>query len=1223
MDTNIIQYLKKNSEFSIVSENARFSQKDSISPFSFVDFLKYFNLDSGDEFQYLNYYNDYIKLWYSVKQVHGDKTINSYRKEKYLEFLKDIEVNYLNDEQRRIIENLDYNNPLDLEIAIPYFVDKIKEIILKYSNKRNDVETAVGKWKIRGTNKFLVNEIKSYLINNFSNKYDVSLNSEIYKKDSKDILKNLNIEVEELYDYSNYYDDYISRNSLLDKSIHLGLSSFSEYNTNTKQNTSVERDLFLDKINSDYYLLSVFNNNYEYKLFEKTKSNNQNSYNIETLNVAISSNPEKLIEKRLIQNWFMPSNLGASKYISDDFYFENPSFELSGFSFDTRFNIDSQINEIVGDSELGEILFGNLDDETIYGITKEVLNISNLNKIQSNESNQNLDSKNYLSESLVPDISHFKNDILKLNEFSNFIKSHYIDGELANKPIPDKNLRRFYGYFSGNEYSDIESYGISRHTDSMDFWMKDVWKNEDVYPKYIQDKLNKKSRIEDLIYLNPDEHLYQWSLDVYGNEYGLIKKYKYNFYNELENIFQYELSSFEDNDLVSLDFVDLYANDFRYFISEIESEGIEYDYNLYLVDENDNFMVNSEGKFLVLSAGEVKYMTVQANDLRDIKKYPFKNCPLYDYFRVMNYAVPILETLSSTELLNIPKMDYSISSDLLYNCIPEGNINDYWDKEYTKLNMSELFFYDRGVSNKNTEREELPKYSYNYTISEKKYLKGTPYYRNLYSNEIEPLSSFFVSYGLNVSEEIHNRCLSLNVYYNFIICRTDENLYFANIGFDYETGKINNRGGLERVVNYNTPTKKTGELFFTKNYNVIIPEIEGVSFKNAPYTFLPRIYEISSDLKYKTLYEFSIDGFDYFSDVPKEIDFVEIGRPIIAYNEISNIYYLVFNSRDSYNNQYQFIHIFNVLENGAWELINTKFIHPSIMHINREYMNIAYENEVLSSYTEELSSLDLEEREIFWDLENKEIIDYPQPIKNKKYIFTLQDNVASIVYKNVYEYDLSVAEYYDLTLSSYNTNVIELMGDPFTNTVIGKELLLEIMGSSANNTAIGDSSNNTILGVLINPEILGVMGKRRKPFIGPCKINMDFQNLTEIVSTILNGNRIYKIELFINGTKKKTIRSNIINNKISIFDSTYSETFYPRNDGQLNEYLIQIDYYTIESGKYSTSFTIDIIGSILGEYFSDVDLIDIEHINTKGKNYLNLIYNTKLPSYVYKQIMEI
>jgi hypothetical protein len=178
------------------------------------------------------------------------------------------------------------------------------------------------------------------------------------------------------------------------------------------------------------------------------------------------------------------------------------------------------------------------------------------------------------------------------------------------------------------------------------------------------------------------------------------------------------------------------------------------------------------------------------------------------------------------------------------------------------------------------------------------------------------------------------------------------------------------------------------------------------------------------------------------------------------------------------------------------------------------------------------------------------------------------------------------------------------------------------MGSSSNNIAIGNFSNN-ILGVLINPEILGVMGKRRKPFIGPCRINMDFDNLTEIVAAILNGNRIYKIELFINGIKKKTIRSNIINNEINLFDSYYSEIFYPRTDGQLNEHLIQIDYYTLESGKYSTSFVIDIIGSILGEYFSDVDLIDVEYINTKGKNYLNMIYNTKLPNYVYKQLIEI
>ena len=60
-------------------------------------------------------------------------------KEMYVSLLKDIALNYTTVEEKRFLLNIDYNNPRDLDIIIPFYSRKIKQIAQYYSKKREDV----------------------------------------------------------------------------------------------------------------------------------------------------------------------------------------------------------------------------------------------------------------------------------------------------------------------------------------------------------------------------------------------------------------------------------------------------------------------------------------------------------------------------------------------------------------------------------------------------------------------------------------------------------------------------------------------------------------------------------------------------------------------------------------------------------------------------------------------------------------------------------------------------------------------------------------------------------------------------------------------------------------------------------------------------------------------------------------------------------------------------
>ena len=178
---------------------------DSQNPFSFFDYIKYIN--SGlTPIQINDSYLEYLKLWGDTKklsQIQIDQNIQ----QRYIEFIKEIVLKYSTLEEKRFFSNIDYDDETDIDIILPFLSKKIREICDFYSKKREKLKNKTQKIKNKGTPNSLEQSIFETITDVvFSDVLEVGTYQKLI--DENVLLKDLNIEIEELYDlYTNYLDN--------------------------------------------------------------------------------------------------------------------------------------------------------------------------------------------------------------------------------------------------------------------------------------------------------------------------------------------------------------------------------------------------------------------------------------------------------------------------------------------------------------------------------------------------------------------------------------------------------------------------------------------------------------------------------------------------------------------------------------------------------------------------------------------------------------------------------------------------------------------------------------------------------------------------------------------------------------------------------------------------------------------------------------------------------
>jgi hypothetical protein len=134
---------------SIVNGVSSATTKDNTTPFSFLEFITNTNVDYTPE-EYNKFYLYYLRTWTETKNSKAEENTKSYI-EYYVSFLKELTITYSTQQEIKFLSTLDFNDPVDLDIAIPFYVEKIRQIIVFYKEKRDTTKYVIERNKLKGT----------------------------------------------------------------------------------------------------------------------------------------------------------------------------------------------------------------------------------------------------------------------------------------------------------------------------------------------------------------------------------------------------------------------------------------------------------------------------------------------------------------------------------------------------------------------------------------------------------------------------------------------------------------------------------------------------------------------------------------------------------------------------------------------------------------------------------------------------------------------------------------------------------------------------------------------------------------------------------------------------------------------------------------------------------------------------------------------------------------
>lgn len=305
---------------------------DNVKAFTFIEFLNYSSTLTDDTDNFKSY-ETYLQSWQSF--TNKEKiNFNSQVKEQYIEFLKDITLNFTTNEERRYLSNIDFDNEENISVALPFFTKKIKDIIIYYKNKRDtyqrDLRISKNKGSVRNIKEFIKNEIINLFVGDEASTQIISGLS------ASELQSKLSVELEESYDtFNDYYDiDPAKKPDFIE----LTEDREKYYTSNTNY---ISGDEFVDIDNS---IINLINN--------KNISINE----INDILIQVNTADDTLLDKFDYQD-YQPTNRDNLKFllhaelaknlIGTDYYYLSTDTQgnyLSGILFEGNNKVESLLN---------------------------------------------------------------------------------------------------------------------------------------------------------------------------------------------------------------------------------------------------------------------------------------------------------------------------------------------------------------------------------------------------------------------------------------------------------------------------------------------------------------------------------------------------------------------------------------------------------------------------------------------------------------------------------------------------------------------------------------------------------------------------------------------------------------------------------------------------------------------------------------------------------------
>ena len=491
--------------------------------FSFFDFLTNVKIRLNPN-QYNSAYKNYINAWNDIK-----KTNFTYRKklirEKYIDLLKDISLNYLTYEERRFLSLANFDDPSDLDIIIPLYSRKILEICKFYSDKRERLKYSNYKNQERGTKNSLENAVIENLADYVIASDDENLIYNNLKNDIDGIINNLDIEIEDLYDlYTTYFDndpnksatDYATKTALRESLFSANQNSidgdiFYDFDEATKKYIFYILDIYLKEIGSKILI------NYDLTQVNLNCQTGDKLYNL------VSSYKD---DAARILN--LKSQL-IKKYIGADFYYIKTGDDTSSYEYNILFKADNpsgnllnrhfpgtasveETSNLVSLRKLG-LFFKPEKTGLLYFSTPENKFHVDTAKLEPNKLYIFPDPNLYGNTTGLTNNFYEDYPLIHIQEYRKNIKN-ISDGVAQGDPKVNAYNQNFYAYFAKNQIAFTNTE-------------------------------NEKTFTFDFLAIANHGKIKKWHDDYYGNQFALFAATKFKTYKDTRSTVSLPITSYE------------------------------------------------------------------------------------------------------------------------------------------------------------------------------------------------------------------------------------------------------------------------------------------------------------------------------------------------------------------------------------------------------------------------------------------------------------------------------------------------------------------------------------------------------------------------------------------------------------------------------------------------------------------------------------------------------
>jgi len=176
------------------------SEMDVDAPYSFLEWRQR-NAGYTE-----NSYSQYVADWFVAHQ-HKPIAKKLLTRQKYLYMLDQLQVFFTDEEQQNWYSKINTADEKELLLGIPFFAKKLKNITLYYLKLRKKLKNTKVKYNLIGSKEGLESEIRQRLMEVFTD-LNVELVPSLYNSvpSLTSISQTLNVELEELYDDTVYFD---------------------------------------------------------------------------------------------------------------------------------------------------------------------------------------------------------------------------------------------------------------------------------------------------------------------------------------------------------------------------------------------------------------------------------------------------------------------------------------------------------------------------------------------------------------------------------------------------------------------------------------------------------------------------------------------------------------------------------------------------------------------------------------------------------------------------------------------------------------------------------------------------------------------------------------------------------------------------------------------------------------------------------------------------------